>query len=345
MSDLFSSLNRKSARKIRTVQPKKVISKPDTTHLEKISTEHVDTIISNTRRIKENEIQEWINQTDPGPFDILKRISEISLPHHNLLSKIIPELEEILSKPQPPTEINTSRSKKHFLSSSSSASSMNSQKVDSNEDSQIKIFNANSNFNLNPDTANFYNIPNLKNNENLFIDYEEEQVDIQKLLDYDPYANSYAISNSHQMKAKLSSILIESHDCHISIMDKKEKIKELKKLLEQKKEEKNKLQLEFKDLQYLLNHEKFGNYEVLKKEKEEEEEFKNLDKNEKRRLKRQEQYSQIYGESRRLRDDIHKLTNDLNENHKFQLSFAHENALKQIEEKNKLKEEEEEQKE
>lgn len=84
---------------------------------------------------------------------------------------------------------------------------------------------------------------------------------------------------------------------------------------------------------------------MLKKEKEEEEEFKNLDKNEKRRLKRQEQYSQIYGESRRLRDDIHKLTNDLNENHKFQLSFAHENALKQIEEKNKLKEEEEEQKE
>ena len=129
MSDFFNKLNRKTPRRVRTIQPKMTVPKTDTTQFEKIyiGSNRVETILSNTRKIKENEIQEWINQSKPGPFEILKRISEISLPHHNLLSKIIPDLEDIITKPHPPTDSNFSKAKtkKHFLSSSSSSSSLN----------------------------------------------------------------------------------------------------------------------------------------------------------------------------------------------------------------------------
>lgn len=334
MSDLYTRLNRKTTRKIRTVQPKKAIIKTDTSHFEKISTDTVETIISNTRKIKENQIQDWIDQSNPSPFEILRRISEISLPHHNILSKIIPELEGILLNPQPPTEINNSRSKmarKHFLSSSLSSSSINSSQLNN----QNQELNDNYNF-----ISDLDNLKIKKNNPNLLFDKNNQEIEIQQLLNHDSYTNPYELSNSKEMKAKLSDLLIESHDYRILIMDKTEKIKELKKILEAKKEEKIKLQQKYEDFQYLLDHEKFGCYEILRKEKEEQEELQNLSKKEKQKLKMQAEYSHIYGENRRLRDDIQKLIKDINENHKFQISFAHNSAIQNIKEEEKKKEEE-----
>ena len=328
MTDFYIKFNRKSPRRIRTVQPKKAIPNTNTSQFEKIKIDSngVETVISKTIKIKEKEIQEWINQYNPGPFAILKRISEISLPHHNLLSKIIPELEDLVLKPYPPSDIkaNEINSNNYFLSSSSSTSDTPSE--------FDMIFSSNPNLNFTSKAIHFYNFSNTHQLQNSSSSKESEQIDIQQYLNYDPYTKPYALLNSRQIKEQLTQILIESHDYQIDIMNKKEKIKELTKELEEKKKEKEKLEKTYQDYQYLLKNEEFGIYEVLTKEKEEREELLNHNKNEKNELKQQNEYSQIYGESRHIREDIQRLTKQLNESRKVQLSIAHDFAMKKYSE-------------
>lgn len=296
------------------VQPKTITSKAGTTHYD-ISTKSVETIISNTRKVQENQIQKWIDEVNPGPFEILKRISEISSPHHSILSKIIPELENIVTSPQYLSELNNIGSI-HYKDQSSS--SINS---DSSE---------NNNLNPSKDGLQYIN-SSIKNNQSLQFTKDDKESDIQQILNYDPYLNPYSLSKSNQKKSQLHDILIETHDYSNSIIDKKEKIKELQKLLELKKKEKKQFEQKYENLQCLIKNEDFGAYEVMKKEKEELENIKNHDKNIKKKQKKQAEYSQIYGENRRLRDSIRQMTKDINENHQFQLSFAHDISMKKIE--------------
>ena len=69
--------------------------------------ENAEDVILTTRRNNVDLVQRWIDENDPSPFDILRKIASVSQPHRKLLTTIAEELEKIVLKPRPPSVVNT----------------------------------------------------------------------------------------------------------------------------------------------------------------------------------------------------------------------------------------------
>ncbi|OHT04275.1 hypothetical protein TRFO_28261 [Tritrichomonas foetus] len=222
------------------------VPKSDTTHLEKITTgAHLaESITSTTRKIREDEVQQWIDENDPSPIEILKRIAEVSLPHHNALMKIANELEEIASTPVPP---------------------------------QIS----------------------------------EEY-------------------NRRSMRCKLADVLLETRDIECSINDKQEREKVLRARLEYMTRQRDEMKQRYLDYDRIVQNEKFNKYYDLKRGVDIEKQAKDFERDTEINKKVQIEFSQLWGESRLLRDEISKISEKLEQNRIFHEKFAHERAQKKL---------------
>lgn len=69
-------------------------------------TSNVDHIINSNRRTNADIVQRWIEEFNPGPFDIMRKIANISQPHRKLLTVITDELQKVVLKPRPPSSVN-----------------------------------------------------------------------------------------------------------------------------------------------------------------------------------------------------------------------------------------------
>lgn len=303
IDDLYVRLNQKNRTTKRTSrtqqQPKMHLPQTNLSHNEnqsiKIDSQTVESVISSTRKIRENEIQQWIDQEHPGPIEVLKRISEVSIPHHSVLTKIISELENIISNPLPPSEMY--RHKKTDARKCDEATPANFHQSEPNPKPQV---------------------------------YDENSSNIEQFINYDSYADSYSFRNSRKMKSRLADLLIDLHDCQNAVSYKKERIVQLREELNEQIRQRDQFKSEFNSLQRLISTEKFGQYSAFKTSEEESQEFHNLRVDNRKTLKKQSEYSQLWGESRQLREDISKIRNQISENRKIQNAIIHEMAIKRL---------------
>ena len=68
--------------------------------------DNAEDVISATRRRNVEMVQRWIDENDPSPFEILRKIASVSQPHRKLLTTISEELEKIILRPRPPPTTN-----------------------------------------------------------------------------------------------------------------------------------------------------------------------------------------------------------------------------------------------
>ena len=245
--NFYERFNRTPKVRVRTgkgVEPKMKIPKSDLDNLEKIisGTKIAKSIIEQRKERREDEMQEWINQNSPSPFEILRKVAEECRSLHNILNKIVDELEAISKNPLPPKQ-SSDREKR-------------------------------------------------------------------------------AIKN------QLADILIESHDIEAEIYNLKVQENELYEKLEIAKKNRDQAKQTYLDYERIVNRGSFGQYYDMKKKYDHQKEMDNVEYEAELKHKSSIEYSQLWGESRHLRDEITKFTDKLEENRAFQLKFAQQQALK-----------------
>lgn len=116
--EIYSDLNRPSTIKVRKATERTVksmrLNPPATSDTMPFSnilqkTPNVDQIINSNRRTNTDIVQRWIDEFNPGPFDIMRKIANISQPHQKILTYIADELQKLVLKPRPPSAVNKRR--------------------------------------------------------------------------------------------------------------------------------------------------------------------------------------------------------------------------------------------
>lgn len=62
----------------------------------------VEDLMKSSRRANVDSVREWIYESQRGPFEILRKIAEVSPIHRKILTLICDDLERLMLKPQPP---------------------------------------------------------------------------------------------------------------------------------------------------------------------------------------------------------------------------------------------------